>query len=598
MRASLAAAIALILLFCTASAQARQTAGGVERERSPFTDVRFEGERAHVLVRGQWYEWLEIDGVPYDAILHVARQRFPDRWQKRIAEDLLVLLDAVGQQPGDTVRLKLRSLEHDTVQLLPAVAMTNENRNRVRDARRQRESDSPIDAAAVFAEIVKAIRDHHAYADLKSLDLDALALEATHELGDAPTRSKAILAAQRLIARLGDGHARVDGWELHTPRGTLDVLLQHAQGGVVAFRRGPDAKQGNLLDADRPYVVSIDGVPIETWIEAASAYVVDGSPALVRERSTRTLRYANLIRDRLDLPHKPTATIRVRSADGTSSKELELPVGNDFQVYGDWPRTTSRTLDSGFGYIRLHTMVLDATALKDLKNTLDSMAETPGLIIDVRGNGGGYRDAINAVAPRFLDPDQPEAARVVNVARARLATADDPANPDGYLGNRHAFPANWPGWSPIERTEIERFNQQFKPRWQPARGRFSDPHYMVVSREAGGPIYGKPVVVLMDEGCFSATDIFLGAMKGLPNVTLMGTPSSGGSANSDGYVIESLGVEIRLATMVSYATDGRLYDGNGITPDIHVPCIATDLIGQTDTQLDAAIEHLRAQQSK
>lgn len=98
----------------------------------------------------------------------------------------------------------------------------------------------------------------------------------------------------------------------------------------------------------------------------------------------------------------------------------------------------------------------------------------------------------------------------------------------------------------------------------------------------------------MDEGCFSATDIFLGAMKGLPNVTLIGTPSSGGSARSNGHDIDSLGVEIRLATMVSYAPDGKLYDGNGITPDAHVPPIATDLIGHTDTQLDAAIEHLHA----
>ncbi|NRA58342.1 MAG: hypothetical protein HRU13_09555 [Phycisphaerales bacterium] len=40
--------------------------------------------------------------------------------------------------------------------------------------------------------------------------------------------------------------------------------------------------------------------------------------------------------------------------------------------------------------------------------------------------------------------------------------------------------------------------------------------------------------------------------------------------------------------------DGRLYDGNGIQPDVLVPIEPFDLIGETDTQLDAAVEHLLA----
>lgn len=594
MRAILATTIAMILLCWTAAAQAQGPQDGAERERSPFTDVRFEGDRAHVLVKGQWYEWLEIDGVPYDAVLHVARQRFPDRWQKRIAEDLLVVLEAVGSQPGDTVLLKLRSLEHDTVQALPAVPMTNANRQLVLDARRQRAMNKPVDAAAAMAELVATIREHHAYADLKNLDLDTLSRTESQDLGETATRTQSILATQRLIARLGDGHARVDGWHALAPPGRLGFLLQHAEDGVVAFNRDRRAAQGAFLDANHPYVVSMDGVPIEEWIKAASVYIVDGSPALVRRRSIELLRYANLVRDELDLPHATEITVTLRNADGSSTTELQRTVTDRRGIYGEWPRTTSHTLDSGFGYIRLATMSREAGALAELERSLTSMADAPGLIIDVRGNGGGYRDAINVLVPRFLDPSQSRAARVVNVARAKLSIGDDPADPNGFLGNRHAFPAAWSGWSPVERAEITRFAQSFKPEWQPPRGHFSDPHYMVVSREAGTPIYDKPVVVLMDAGCFSATDIFLGAMKGLSNVILMGTTSSGGSARSNGHDIESLGVEIRLATMVSYAPDGKLYDGNGITPDVVVPAVATDLIGHTDTQLDAAIEHLRA----
>lgn len=595
MRAILIVAIAMLPLLWTSAAEAQTTAGGHDRERSPFTDVRFEGDRAQVLVKGEWYEWLEIDGVPYNAILQVAQQRYPNDWQRRIAEDLLFLLDAMGTQPGDTVRLKVRSLEHGTIQTLPAVAMTNANRNQIRDSRRTREIESPVDPAAAMDELVGTIREHHAYATLKSLDLDALAREATRKLGDSPSRQQTILAAQRLIARLGDGHAGVEQWEQHAPPGYLDFLLQHTRDGIVAFRRDPRASQGRFLDADHPFVVSVDGVPIESWIDAASKYVADGSHALVRRRSTELLRYANLVRDELKLPRKPEIAITLRNAERSSTRDIRLPLADRRPVYGSWPRTTSRVLESGFGYIRLDSMILTTDDLAAVERTLDSMADTPGLIIDVRDNGGGFRDAINSILPRLLDPTEPS-ARVVNVARLKLTEGEDPDRPEGYLADRFGYPANWPDWLPFEKAEIERLSREFRAEWQPLVGHFSQPHYMVVSRDAGHPTYDRPVVVLMDEGSFSATDIFLGAVKGLPNVTLMGMPSSGGSARSTGHSIDSLGIEVKLATMVSCTPDGRLYDGNGITPDIIVPPIATDLIGSTDAQLDAAITHLRSKQ--
>ncbi len=580
--------------------------GGEDRERSPFTDVKFEGGIAHVLIDDAWYEWLALDGVPYESIRAQSIELDPADWQRRLTEDLLAVLSTMDVQPGETVRLKLRSLENDAVLLMPAVPMTNDNRTMVWRSRwiraeldrRAHMARAEADAALVFDELINNIRIHHAYADLKGLDLDELKREVIEQIGPNPNASGAILAAQRFIARLGDGHARVEDWLDHAPSGRLSFLLQHTQGGVVAFNRDSREATGAFLDTDHPYVVSMDGTPIEQWIEAASIYEVDGSPALVRRRSTELLRYANLVRDELNIPHRPTIAITLRNADGSSTKDIKLPISDRRGIYGTWPRTTSRVLDSAFGYIRLESMSLNSDALTDLERTLTSMADTPGLIIDVRDNGGGRRDAINVLVPWFLEPGQPAAIRVVNTARARLAIGDDPTYPDGYLANRQAFPATWAGWSPAQREEIERFSHTFEPQWQPPTGLFSDPHYMVVSRVAGQPIYDRPVVVLMDEGCFSATDIFLGAMKGLPNVTLIGMPSSGGSARSNDHDIESLGVEVRLATMVSYMPDGQLYDGNGISPDVLVPAIATDLIGHTDTQLDAAIEYLRSAQNK
>jgi C-terminal processing protease CtpA/Prc len=42
--------------------------------------------------------------------------------------------------------------------------------------------------------------------------------------------------------------------------------------------------------------------------------------------------------------------------------------------------------------------------------------------------------------------------------------------------------------------------------------------------------------------------------------------------------------------MASFQPNGKLYDGNGIQPDIVIEPVPTDFIGRTDTFLDRAIE--------
>lgn len=78
----------------------------------------------------------------------------------------------------------------------------------------------------------------------------------------------------------------------------------------------------------------------------------------------------------------------------------------------------------------------------------------------------------------------------------------------------------------------------------------------------------RPVVVLMDEGSFRATDIFLGAMSLAPSVTLMGVPSGGGSGRSRAFELPNSRLRAVVSTMASFRPDGQLYDGIGVAPDI------------------------------
>jgi len=43
--------------------------------------------------------------------------------------------------------------------------------------------------------------------------------------------------------------------------------------------------------------------------------------------------------------------------------------------------------------------------------------------------------------------------------------------------------------------------------------------------------------------------------------------------------------------MASFQPNGKLYDGNGIQPDIVIEPIPTDFIGKTDSVLEAAIKY-------
>ncbi|MHC4137953.1 MAG: S41 family peptidase [Planctomycetota bacterium] len=116
---------------------------------------------------------------------------------------------------------------------------------------------------------------------------------------------------------------------------------------------------------------------------------------------------------------------------------------------------------------------------------------------------------------------------------------------------------------------------------------------MVVRAAPPASYYGRPVVVLMDVFCFSATDIFLGALDGLRNVTLLGVPSGGGSGRSQAVRLRHSGFDVRVSSMASFQPDGKLYDGNGVAPDVLVEPQATDWIGRTDTMLEAALKRLR-----
>jgi len=75
----------------------------------------------------------------------------------------------------------------------------------------------------------------------------------------------------------------------------------------------------------------------------------------------------------------------------------------------------------------------------------------------------------------------------------------------------------------------------------------------------------------------------------------MGQASGGGSARAQSVEIASGRIELRLGSMVSFQSDGRLFDGHGVAPDIVAwPTPETFLERGKDNVIEQAVEFIRA----
>jgi hypothetical protein len=449
---------------------------------------------------------------------------------------------------------------------------------------------SRAEAECDLDELEWLLEHRYAYLTRSMVDYRAALDSIRCSLGAGIRRKSLALQLQKLLALFGDGHTRV----AH-PTITLLCLKflpffpTEAQGHLVAL----DAARNELLDAEHPFLLGMDGVEVEQWLQAASQTVAKGSAHFGRRASIGGLRDVEYLRKELGLA--PSANVRVElgSASGQSRKTLNLPLADKRPTQVRRPPgntnslPTARVLPQNIGYLQLYPIMSGEPQVQEaLVAAMGTFRNTEGLIVDVRGNGGGSRLPLRTLFPFFLAAaDSP---KVLNVAAYRLGHRSD------ILKDRWLYPADWGGWSPAERGAIQRLARNFRPQWPLPRNQFSDWHYFVIgpSREPGRYHYQRPVVFLMDSRNFSAADIFLGAFKGRRSVTLMGTPSGGGSGRYQSFRLLHSNIEVRLSSMVSFQSSGALYEGQGIQPDVLIEPTITDCLRKTDLTLEAAVRHI------
>lgn len=193
--------------------------------------------------------------------------------------------------------------------------------------------------------------------------------------------------------------------------------------------------------------------------------------------------------------------------------------------------------EKNIGYFRIPSF--NVTIADDLlEEAYNSVSTTKGLIIDVRGNTGGDPSLAIKIASFLID--QPL-----------------------YIGK-----------------------EKFKT--GPGSNDFSESHINVQPTTKSTKYLNKPIVVLTDRACFSATTSFCYAVDPLPNVTFMGQRTGGGSGSlTDGYLAN--GWYWSLSTSEFIDLKGRHLD-NGFEPDISV---TFNKNSSKDEVLEKAIEYIK-----
>lgn len=513
-----------------------------------------------------------------------------------------------------------------------------------------------------------ALAGRYSYARLRGVDYVGAIDAVKASLGDGIDPRDFAIQVSKILTLFGDGHTRVAMPEQAWPEGCLPFVIDDAGGHVVALAQDRTA----FLVPDMPYVIAIDGIPVERWRDAATRVVASATEAMRRAHATDIIARVNFLRRelglieagatpspmvmvdigaapgevgsvlQLDLIPKPITTPRklgetrlIRFERGNATNDASATASdnaagtkNDSDAPDKGPSKTAEPLPSqapstvpakvlshdageidakkldgieprevaeGIGYIRIASMRSDLKTLMNLRRALDAFSTARGLIFDVRGNGGGTRDVLNMIAPRLLASD--ESVRIVNFAAVRL----HPENPGvSSLEDRFLRTPDDPSWRPEEREVVRRTIDSFSPEWSPPEGEFTPWNLLALrpGEDEETPFMSMPVVVLMDGGCFSATDVFLSALQGRPRITLLGTPSGGGSGWPQRVRLPDSRLNIFMSSSASFRADGTLFEGRGVLPDVIVETTPSDLIGKTDTQLDAALDLLRREAMK
>lgn len=315
-------------------------------------------------------------------------------------------------------------------------------------------------------------------------------------------------AARGMVESLGDPHtafltpeeADMFSQDLTGSFGGIGVTISPTDDGyveVVKLIPGGPAENTVLQSGD--VILAVDGVSIKNMTQNEAITLIRG------EVGTQV-------------------TLRVKH----EGQEMDIALTRAIIAI---PITERKMLDDNIAYLYLGEFNARAADLvnSDLTELLKS--EPRGLILDLRGDPGGYLHIVEQIADEFL--------------------------PEGLLV--------------IERSASGEESRR--------------------NTTSRGVAENIPLVVLVDGGSASASEILAGAVQDRGRGVLIGEQTYGkGSVQVTERLSDSSAVAVTIRRWFTPAD--RAIDGKGLTPDVVVPLTEEDIKAGRDPQLDRAVTYL------
>ncbi|MCB0061435.1 MAG: hypothetical protein KDE19_04950, partial [Caldilineaceae bacterium] len=121
--------------------------------------------------------------------------------------------------------------------------------------------------------------------------------------------------------------------------------------------------------------------------------------------------------------------------------------------------------------------------------------------------------------------------------------------------------------------------------------RFADGREEIYRTTGKATTSDLPMVVLVNEGSASASEIVAGALQDHERAQLLGTITYGKGSVQLPHTLQG-GSIMRVTVARWYTPNDRTIDGEGLQPDVVVELTEEERGGDTDPQLDAALELL------
>jgi carboxyl-terminal processing protease len=391
------------------------------------------------------------------------------------------------------------------------------------------------DREEVFEKVWRQIHDHYYDASYNGVDWNEVHRRYA-PLVEATKKDQEFYALMnQMTSELHDAHTRFNSpeqWKnFRRQQGvTVGFSVDDVDGKTVVTSviPGTDAVRAGIEPG--MVVLRVDDTPVAERI----AEIEKKRQPSSSERATRWFIYNRVFAGPADTRVK----VALQRGDGSV---FEASVRR--QIYSAAPEVTTHVLPSGNVYIRFDGFQHPIT--KEFRQALQKFRSAPGLIVDLRRNGGGDLAVLLPIAGYFF-------GKKTLFAKDSTRTGKPLSS---YVGL------------------------------------FKLPLQLYVGRP-GDQIYSGPVVILVDAHSASSSEVFAAGMQDTLRAKVIGSQSCGCVLGIAKPRVMKGGGVLEMSEVLWFSPKGRKLEGTGIIPDkIVMPSVA-DLQRRRDPVLAEADKSL------